>query len=357
MTLVENIARVKAALRCGSPFAITHGARMAIAINIEACASPDITDGASYLILQGARIRYLLGDDAPEGEHIFIHMNDMRREIALAREIAGCSGELEVSAQASAFLRANIARPDIADIDILAREISYICVDAERLPACIVHFTDSARGDIARTSVEDITRYKSDATLECILTAPLLLEHGGSARIKLFRSPVTLAEHYAVIIGDDNTAGDMPLVRIHSSCFTGDVLASLRCDCRSQLADAMRKMHDEGYGVLLYLMQEGRGIGLANKLRTYIASASGMDTVQANHAFGFADDVRPLALAATMLRDIGIERARLMTNNPRKIKGLEDQGIEVARLEHRPDDSPEEARNYIKTKRHKLDHI
>ena len=136
-------------------------------------------------------------------------------------------------------------------------------------------------------------------------------------------------EHLALTLGDLAAEGPPPLVRVHSECLTGDALFSLRCDCGFQLNAALEKIASERRGVLLYLRQEGRGIGLANKVRAYALQDQGADTVDANHQLGFPADDRDYGLAVAMLRDIGLCRIRLMTNNPAKRAGLEGYGLEI----------------------------
>ena len=137
-------------------------------------------------------------------------------------------------------------------------------------------------------------------------------------------------EHVALVVGDI-AAGDAPvLARVHSECWTGEVMRSHKCDCRDQLDQAMRAVADAGRGVVVYLRQEGRGIGLGNKVRAYALQQEGADTVDANRILGFADDARRYDVAASILRDLGVHRVALMTNNPGKVSGLEEGGIEVA---------------------------
>ena len=148
-----------------------------------------------------------------------------------------------------------------------------------------------------------------------------------NSRILVFRADADAREHVALVIGERD--GRPPLVRLHSECLTGDVLGSLKCDCGPQLAEALSLMESAGWGVLLYLRQEGRGIGLVNKLRAYDLQDQGFDTVDANRRLGFADDARDFAVAARMLDLLEIETVRLLTNNPAKVAGLESAGIAV----------------------------
>jgi GTP cyclohydrolase II len=149
-----------------------------------------------------------------------------------------------------------------------------------------------------------------------------------AGRVHVFRPDDGSAEHYAVEVGRPDPAEPV-LVRLHSACFTGDVLGSLKCDCGPQLHAAMAAMGEGGGGVLLYLAQEGRGIGLANKLRAYALQEAGLDTVEANHWLGFDDDQRDFRIGAQLLQRLGIDRVRLLTNNPVKVEVLARQGIEV----------------------------
>ena len=177
----------------------------------------------------------------------------------------------------------------------------------------------------------------------------------GRGRLHVYRENAAGAEHYAVEVGRVDRAAPV-LVRLHSACFTGDVLGSLRCDCGPQLHAALRAMGREG-GVLLYLDQEGRGIGLANKMRAYDLQDQGFDTVEANHRLGFEDDERDFRLGAVLLRRLGIGRIRLMTNNPRKIAMMTAQGIAVEeRVPLRVGRGSENAA-YLDTKRLRSGHL
>lgn len=162
-------------------------------------------------------------------------------------------------------------------------------------------------------------------------------------------------EHVAMVYGDPAGAG--VLARVHSSCFTGEVLGSMRCDCRAQLDTALARIAEAGRGVVVYLVQEGRGIGLGNKVRAYELQDDGHDTVDANLALGFDADLRSYDLAAGILRDLGVTSVRLMTNNPEKIAGLERAGIPVDAQEPLWVEASEHSAAYLATKKAKLGHL
>ena len=178
----------------------------------------------------------------------------------------------------------------------------------------------------------------------------------GDFEIVAFYNDMDDKEHVALIRGDVCCIERVP-VRIHSECLTGDALGSLRCDCRDQLTAALEKLSTLDCGILLYLRQEGRGIGLLNKVKAYQLQDFGYDTVEANEALGFRDDERDYAIAAHMLKSLEVESVRLMTNNPKKIEGLRRHGIEVTgRIPHviQPN---EHNREYLETKRDKSGHM
>ena len=201
-------------------------------------------------------------------------------------------------------------------------------------------------------SVEDIER---DASVEILARAKLPLDDMPPTQIVAFRASDDGQEHVALVVGA--FGGKPPLVRLHSECLTGDVFGSLKCDCGPQLKEALHIIGQSGGGVLLYLRQEGRGIGLANKIRAYALQDRGLDTVDANQRLGFADDERDYGHAAAMLRALGIDTVRLLTNNPSKVEGLEAAGIKVAeRVPHHMPANPHNA-DYLATKRKKSGHL
>ena len=178
----------------------------------------------------------------------------------------------------------------------------------------------------------------------------------GESRLVLFRDRRDASEHVAVIVGQPDPSGIVP-VRAHSSCFTGDLLGSLRCDCGEQLQTAVRRLQEAGGGVLLYLAQEGRGIGLANKLRAYRLQDDGLDTVDADRHLGFSADERSYAIAAAMLRQLGFTRIRLLTNSPHKVRELRARGIDVQEMESLLAAPNEHNERYIRTKRERAGHL
>ena len=213
------------------------------------------------------------------------------------------------------------------------------------------------RHSLKLISIADLIAYRrrNDRLVELVEDVDLPTDHG-HFRLKMYRSRVTGLEHLALVKGrvDD---GAPVLVRVHSECFTGDVLGSERCDCGPQLHTAMEMIEKEGRGAVLYMRQEGRGIGLANKLHAYKKQEEGLDTVEANVALGFAPDLRDYGEGAQMLVDLGIRKVRLMTNNPCKIAGLDGYGIEIA--ERVPVVIPANChdRRYLDTKKTKMGHL
>jgi GTP cyclohydrolase II len=204
-------------------------------------------------------------------------------------------------------------------------------------------------------AVDDIIRERRQPSVEIVARAKLPLEDMPPTQIVAFRASDDGQEHVALIVGA--FGGKPPLVRLHSECLTGDVFGSLKCDCGPQLKEALHIIGDAGSGVLLYLRQEGRGIGLINKIRAYSLQDRGFDTVDANQRLGFADDERDYGHAAAMLRALGIHQVRLLTNNPNKVDGLEAAGVEVVeRVAHQMPANPHNA-DYLATKRKRSGHL
>jgi len=215
----------------------------------------------------------------------------------------------------------------------------------------------SARHGIKIVSVAQLIDYRRhrEKLVRAVARAELPTVYG-DFDMRAYESLVDEGEHLALVMGDVK-GGSAPLVRVHSECLTGDVLGSLRCDCGDQLHLAMEKIGEEGRGVLLYLRQEGRGIGLHNKVRAYQLQDAGLDTVEANCRLGFPPDKRDYGIGAQILEDLGLTRIRLMTNNPLKLVGLEGFGLEI--VERVPLISPPGPVNwrYLLTKQEKMGHL
>jgi len=199
-------------------------------------------------------------------------------------------------------------------------------------------------------------RMQNESLVRRVATATVPSRYGGEFTFIVYANDVDYLEHVALVKGDISPEDDV-LVRVHSACLTGDVFASLRCDCGEQLHRAMEMVGREGKGVIIYMNQEGRGIGLTNKIKAYHLQEMGRDTVEANIELGFKDDLREYGIGAQILVDLGVKKMRLMTNNPRKIVGLEGYGVEVtARVPVQIEPNEKNVR-YLETKKNKMGHL
>jgi 3,4-dihydroxy 2-butanone 4-phosphate synthase/GTP cyclohydrolase II len=206
-------------------------------------------------------------------------------------------------------------------------------------------------------TVKDLIEYrvKSEKLVQKIVQTHLPTKYGDFT-IHLYRSETDSKEHIALVKGEIRPENPV-LVRVHSECLTGDLFGSLRCDCNEQLISALKMVDRAGAGVVLYMRQEGRGIGLINKLKAYKLQDEGLDTVEANEKLGFRPDLRDYGIGAQILRDLGVGKMKLLTNNPKKVVGLDGYGLEIVERIALEMDANEVNERYLKTKRDKLGHL
>lgn len=228
---------------------------------------------------------------------------------------------------------------------------------AHALPALLLYPLPTEPGSVLGTRAADVMQFQTDtATLMLLSRTRIPLSGADSVELAVFRERHGSEEHVAITVGHPDKSRPVT-VRLHSSCFTGDILGSLRCDCGEQLSGAISSMAAAGGGIILYLSQEGRGIGLANKLRAYQLQDEGLDTLEANRHMGFDEDERRYQAATTMLDALDVQRIRLMTNNPLKIEALRREGIDVVdRLPSLASVNLHNAR-YLETKRTRAGHL
>ena len=217
---------------------------------------------------------------------------------------------------------------------------------------------EAGRHDLVSVGAADVLRYPTleVAGLRLVASAPVPVADAPGARLVAFRTEGSGLEHLAIVIGKPEAA-EAPLVRIHSECFTGDLMGSMRCDCGEQLRGAIRRIAADGDGVVLYLAQEGRGIGLVNKLRAYTLQDRGLDTLDANRALGWGADERNFMTGSAMLSLLGISRIRLLTNNPEKVAAMEACGVQVLGREEHEFDPNGVNDEYLSTKAARFGHM
>jgi 3,4-dihydroxy 2-butanone 4-phosphate synthase/GTP cyclohydrolase II len=205
-------------------------------------------------------------------------------------------------------------------------------------------------------TIADLIKYRirTESLVKRVANARMPTQFG-EFRVYAFENQIDRQSHIALVCGDIKDGNDI-LVRVHSQCLTGDVFHSDRCDCGAQLEVAMARIAAEGRGILLYLRQEGRGIGLANKIRAYELQDEGFDTVEANERLGFKADQRDYGMGVQILRELGVRSMRLMSNNPRKLVGIEGYGLSVSEWLPLEIEPSEGTRKYLKTKKDKLGH-
>ncbi|EAQ03868.1 3,4-dihydroxy-2-butanone 4-phosphate synthase/GTP cyclohydrolase II [Pseudooceanicola batsensis HTCC2597] len=349
----ERLSRARADLRIGLPVLLRDADRLVLILAVETLSAERLQslaeiEGQPHLAITARRAETLKARP---------YDGDLAR-IVLPRD-AGLTW-LNAVADPADDLRQPMKGPLVAlrdgeaDLDRLSLRI---LKSARLLPAALNLAVAEAPPGLTEIDAS-ATRAVLDAAspLHPVIAARVPLAAAENARLHVFRPEDGGEEHYAIEIG--RPPRDKPvLARLHSACFTGDLLGSLKCDCGPQLRGALAQMGAEGNGILLYLNQEGRGIGLANKMRAYSLQDQGFDTVEANHRLGFEDDERDFRLGAALLKDLGFSAVRLLTNNPNKIAMMERAGIAVPeRVPLKVGENPHNA-HYLATKAKKSGHL
>ncbi len=356
---IRGVHRAVAELRRGIPVLLT-GAEPLVLIAAETAGAHGlgefaaIADGAAVLLLSPVRATSVLNRPVPRSAKVIaVRLTGNPFDPATLRTLADPTAEQLLPEAPEAVPPPVLAGPALALVK-LGRLLAAVLAAPARRDAVEI----AGRLHLLSVPAADVTAYPGAlaAGLRRVSEAQVPLEDASDARVVAFRGPDAGIEHLAIVIGTPETDA-APLVRIHSECFTGDLLGSLRCDCGAQLRGAIRRMAKEGAGVLLYLAQEGRGIGLVNKLRAYALQDRGLDTLDANRALGWGADERNFLVAATMLRELGVPRVRLLTNNPEKMSGLAACGVEViGRVSHVV--APNGVNNhYLATKAERFGHL
>jgi GTP cyclohydrolase II len=352
LTDPELFNRARADLRMGVPVVLTHAGQAALVVAVEAVTPQRLADlramAAPVLAITAWRAATLKARvyDTDLARLAVPDSADVEWLLALADPKDDLRHPMKGPLATLRDGPANLHRAAIA-----------LCKAAHLLPAALVTPIDAAFPNLTLLPAAAITAEIAQAPLlHPVVAARLPLAASDAGRVHVFRPDDGGDEHYAIEIGRPDRAQPV-LTRLHSACFTGDVLGSLKCDCGPQLRSALAQMGTEGAGVLLYLNQEGRGIGLANKMRAYSLQDQGFDTVEANHRLGFEDDERDFRIGAAILRQMGFSAVRLLTNNPRKIAMMQGCGITVT--ERVPLHVGETAQNraYLATKAAKSGHL
>ena len=353
----EQLARARADLRMGVPLIID--------------------DGTPYLVLAaetlaGKRLAAVL---ALGGQPV-LAVTGRRAATLKARAYDGDVARIALPADATPAWVQSIADPSddlraplkgpfqtLREGDAsLHRAALQLIKSARLLPAALILRLEPVQSlpdakSLTRLNLAEILPHLSQRSLlHPVVNARLPMEVSEAGRLHVFRPEDGGEEHYAVEIGRPDRARPV-LARLHSACFTGDLMGSLKCDCGPQLRAALAQMGEEGNGVLLYLNQEGRGIGLANKMRAYSLQDQGFDTVEANHRLGFEDDERDFRLGADILKSMGFSAVRLLTNNPRKVDMMRASGVEVSERVPLAVGENRHNRDYLATKAKKSGHL
>lgn len=285
-----------------------------------------LSAGPPVMVLAPARAAAVLGRRVrPRAHAVAVQVADILSDVNALRALADPTLD-----QAVRKPPLEAPFPPLARAALALAKLGQLLPAVLAAPARAAATKEAERLRLLCVAAADVLGYPTATAvrLRKVAEAQVPLDQVSDARVAAFRTEDGAVEHLAILVGRPE-AEPAPLVRLHSECFTGDLLGSLRCDCGSQLRGAIGRLAEEGAGVVLYLAQEGRGIGLVNKLRAYSLQDRGLDTLDANRALGWGADERSFLTAATMLEALGIKRIRLLTNNPNKLAGLAACGVEI----------------------------
>ena len=347
MSGARDVARAIDALRRGWAVAVADVSFLAIeTADEEGLAAFDAGDAPAGLLISGNRAATLKLTNQREAlpdAPVLLRRTpwiDLDGAIAIADPALDLAYPLK-----GPFQTAPLCSPSTAEAALRLARLAGL------LPALFTRRDGAAE---AHVTVDDVMTFGTGADLRIVSRARLPNRFAETGEIVAFRADGDTAEHVALLIGAPS--GEPPLVRVHSECLTGDALGSLKCDCGPQLGDALAAIAESGWGILLYLRQEGRGIGLVNKLRAYALQDQGFDTVDSNLRLGFADDERDFSVAARMLAKLSRSEVRLLTNNPKKVAALEAGGVRVVEQVPLKIGASEHNRAYLDTKRDRSGH-
>lgn len=347
-------------LRRGRPVVVTDGSQRLAVLALDLASDDSLarfentTGSTARLLISGRRAEILkiTSDKRAAGHQVVLIERESWADLAYMLSVAD---PVEDLAQP---LKGPFRPLPLDAAEIAAAAAVELAKAARLLPACLVVISPADEANWLTVPADAVLGYAEAraARLRIVAQAKVPLEDAENAKIMAFRADDGALEHLAIVIGEPNRHEPV-LTRLHSECFTGDLLASLKCDCGPQLRGALKAIGEAGSGVLLYLAQEGRGIGLINKLRAYALQDQGFDTVDANHRLGFETDERAFWPAARMLTLLGFSAVRLMTNNPLKVQGLEACGIRVSeRVPHQFPANPHN-QGYLRTKQLRTGHL
>ena len=357
LSIPERLTRARSDLRMGVPVVLSAGGEAALVASIEALDQARLADlrsfGAPVLAITERRATTLKAR-AYDGDLARI-VPPVDADLGWLRSVADPADDLRVPMKGPLQSMRDGA-PDLARAAIALAKAAHL-LPAALMVAVPNGRTLAAEHGLTFLALDDIAPVLATLPpMAEVVSARVPLVASSAGRVHVFRPEDGGDEHYAIEIGRPDRKAPV-LARLHSACFTGDVIGSLKCDCGPQLRAALAQMGEEGAGILLYLNQEGRGIGLANKMRAYSLQDQGFDTVEANHRLGFEDDERDFRLGADILRKLGFSAVRLLTNNPRKVAMMESCGLHVTeRVPLRVGETAEN-RAYLATKAAKSGHL